>query len=29
MMELQRHHIVFAFVALLVAAALAANYYLW
>jgi hypothetical protein len=29
MMELQRHHIVFAVVALLVAVALAANYYLW
>jgi hypothetical protein len=28
-MELQRHHIVFAAVALLVAVALAANYYLW
>jgi hypothetical protein len=28
-MELQRHHIVFAVVALVVAVALAANYYLW
>jgi len=29
MMELQRHHIVFAVVALLVAVAFAANYSLW
>jgi len=28
-MELRRHHIVMAAVALLVAVALAANYYLW
>jgi len=28
-MELQRHHIVFGVIAVLVAVALAANYYLW
>jgi len=28
-MELQRHHIVFGGIAILVAVALAANYYLW
>jgi len=28
-MEFQRHHIVFGVIALLVAVALAANYYLW
>jgi len=28
-MELQRHHIVFGVTAILVAVALAANYYLW
>jgi hypothetical protein len=28
-MELQRHHIIFAAVALLVAVAVAVNYYLW
>jgi len=28
-MEFQRHHIVFGVIALVVAAALAANYYLW
>src|SRR6478672_155607 len=29
LMEFQRHHIVFGVIALVVAAALAANYYLW
>jgi hypothetical protein len=29
MMEFQRHHIVFGLIALVVAVALAANYYLW
>jgi hypothetical protein len=29
LMELRRHHIVMAAMALLVAVALAANYYLW
>jgi len=28
-MELQRHHIVFGVIAILVAVALAANYYMW
>jgi len=28
-MEFQRHHIVFGLIALVVAVALAANYYLW
>jgi hypothetical protein len=28
-MEFQRHHIVFGVIALVVAVALAANYYLW
>jgi len=28
-MEFQRHHIVLGVIALIVAAALAANYYLW
>jgi len=28
-MELQRHHIIFGIIALLVAVALAANHYLW
>jgi len=28
-MEFQRHHIVLALIAVLVAVALAANYYLW
>jgi len=28
-MEFQRHHIVLAVIALIVAVALAANYYLW
>jgi len=28
-MELQRHHIVFGVIDILVAVALAANYYLW